>query len=141
MPTPTKFQVQMHYDAMQLLTERQIAFQNETEERPTDMALKLTFRDVALWIFKDGVNVVGDGVNRAFDADDATAADRVRRDASRHASRELHRYGLQYLLAPDFSDQFAVIAAEFGAGRDHRFRLRHHPRFDHKRMVLGHPDE
>lgn len=70
MPAPTKFQVQMHYDAMQLLTERQIAFQNETEERPTDIALKLTFRDVALWIFKDGVNVVGDGINRAFEADD-----------------------------------------------------------------------
>ena len=70
MPVPTKFQVQMHYDTMQLLTERQIAFQNETEERPTDLALKLTFRDVALWIFKDGANVVGGSVDRAFEAED-----------------------------------------------------------------------
>ena len=70
MPAPTKFQVQMHYDAMQLLTERQITFQNETEERSTDTALKLTFRDVALWIFKDGVNVVGGESDRAFEAED-----------------------------------------------------------------------
>jgi hypothetical protein len=70
MPTPTKFQFQLHYEAMQLLAEHKIPFQNETEERPTDLALKLTFRDVALWIFKDGANLVGAGLNRAFEAND-----------------------------------------------------------------------
>lgn len=70
MPVPTKFQFQLHYEAMQLLSERKIRFQNETEERPTDLAIKLTFRDVALWVFKDGAIIRGDGVNRAFEADD-----------------------------------------------------------------------
>ncbi|ETR79100.1 hypothetical protein X566_12315 [Afipia sp. P52-10] len=70
MPAPTKFQFQLHYDAMQLLIARGIAFQNETVERPTDLAIQLTFRDVALWIFKDGVTIRGGGVDRAFESSD-----------------------------------------------------------------------
>ena len=75
---PTPFQVQLHYDTVQLLGERKIAFTSGTVERPQEIALTVTFQDTTLFIFKDSADFVTPVYRRQFEKRDVQNLEALR---------------------------------------------------------------
>jgi hypothetical protein len=70
MSVPNKFQIQLDYDASQLLVQNGVAFTRDTVERPKQLAITLSFRDIVLWIFSDGAAFIGPGLDHRLDVRD-----------------------------------------------------------------------
>jgi hypothetical protein len=88
MSVPNKFQIQLDYDASQLLIQNKVAFTRDTAERPKQLAITLSFKDMVLWIFSDGAAFIGPGLDHRLDARDFKNLTELK-DASLAFLREL----------------------------------------------------
>lgn len=67
MAVPNKFQIALHYDVTQYLSEKHIAFENGRIERANEMVLTVQFGGTQLYIFMDGAEFAGTTKRASFE--------------------------------------------------------------------------